>query len=107
MLTAVIVKLSNFVQSYIIFIFLGIIAFILLFRYYKKTPQGRWTVDRMLLKLPLFGKLLHKVSISRVTRTLATLISGGVPMLESLKITSSTAGNTLIEKQLLDTRRLG
>jgi type IV pilus assembly protein PilC len=106
LLTAVVVKMSNFVQSYIIFIVLGIIAFVLLFRYYRKTPQGRWTVDRMLLKLPVFGKLLNKVAISRMTRTMATLISGGVPMLESLKITSSTAGNVLLEKQILDARRL-
>ena len=106
LLTAVIVKMSNFVQKYIVFMFLGIIAFILLFRYYRKTPQGRWTIDRALLKVPLFGKLLVKVAISRVTRTLATLISGGVPMLESLKITSSTAGNVLIEKQIMETRRL-
>jgi type IV pilus assembly protein PilC len=106
LLTAVIVKLSKFVQNYIFFMFFGIIAFVLLFRYYRKTPQGRWTVDRVLLKLPLFGKLLDKVAISRVTRTLATLISGGVPMLESLKITSSTAGNVLIEKQIMETRRL-
>jgi type IV pilus assembly protein PilC len=106
LLTAIVVKMSNFVQSYIIFIVLGIIAFVLLFRYYRKTPQGRWTVDRMLLKLPLFGKLLNKVAISRLTRTMATLISGGVPMLESLKITSSTAGNVLIEKQIMEARRL-
>lgn len=106
LLTAVIVKMSNFVQSYIFFMFLGLIAFVLLFRAYRKTPQGRWTVDRILLKVPLFGKLLHKVSISRVTRTLSTLISGGIPMLESLKITSSTAGNVLIEKQIMETRRL-
>lgn len=106
LLTAVVVKMSNFVQSYIIFIVLGIIAFVLLFRYYRKTPQGRWTVDRMLLKLPVFGKLLNKVAISRMTRTMATLISGGVPMLESLKITSSTAGNVLIEKQIMEARRL-
>lgn len=106
LLTAVVVKMSNFVQSYIIFIVLGIIAFVLLFRYYRKTPSGRWTVDRMLLKLPVFGKLLNKVAISRMTRTMATLISGGVPMLESLKITSSTAGNVLLEKQIMDARRL-
>ena len=106
LLTAVVVKLSNFVQSYILFIVLGIIAFVLLFRYYRKTPQGRWTVDRILLKLPIFGKLLSKVAISRLTRTMATLISGGVPMLESLKITSSTAGNVLIEKQIMEARRL-
>ena len=60
----------------------------------------------MLLKIPLFGKLLNKVAISRLTRTMATLISGGVPMLESLKITSSTAGNVLIEKQIMEARRL-
>ncbi len=106
LLTAVIVKMSNFVQSYIIFIVLGIIAFILLFRYYRKTPSGRWAVDRALLKVPLFGNLLKKVAVARLTRTLATLISGGVPMLESLKITSSTAGNVLIEKEILETRRL-
>jgi len=106
MLTAVIVKMSNFVQSYIVFIVLGIIAFILLFRYYRKTPSGRWAVDRALLKVPLFGNLLKKVAVARLTRTLATLISGGVPMLESLKITSSTAGNVLIEKEILETRRL-
>ena len=106
LLTAVIVKMSNFVVNYILYMFLGLIAFILLFRYYKKTPQGRWTIDRAILKLPLFGKLISKVAISRVTRTLATLISGGVPMLESLKITSSTAGNVLIEKQIMETRRL-
>ncbi len=105
-LTAVIVKMSTFVQKYIVVMALGIVAFILLFRYYRKTPQGRWTVDRLVLKVPLFGKLLTKVAISRVTRTLATLISGGVPMLESLKITSSTAGNVLIEKEILETRRL-
>lgn len=105
-LTAVIVKMSNFVQKYIVVMALGIVAFILLFRYYRKTPQGRWTVDRIVLKIPLFGKLLVKVAVSRVTRTLATLISGGVPMLESLKITSSTAGNVLIEKEILEARRL-
>jgi type IV pilus assembly protein PilC len=106
MLTAVIVKMSNFVQSYIAFIVVGIIAFVLLFRYYRKTPSGRWTVDRALLKMPLFGNLLKKVAVARLTRTLATLISGGVPMLESLKISSSTAGNVLIEKEVLETRRL-
>ena len=105
-LTAAIMGLSKFVQSYIVFIILGAIAFVLLFRYYRKTPSGRWTVDRMLLRLPLFGKLLFKVALSRITRTLSTLISGGVPMLESLKITSSTAGNMLVEKEIMDARKM-
>ncbi|MBM3294613.1 MAG: type II secretion system F family protein [Candidatus Aminicenantes bacterium] len=104
-LTYFIVKLSNFVQNYIFFIFLGMIASVFLFRYYKKTAVGRASVDRLTLRLPLFGKLLLKVAISRVTRTLSTLLSGGVSMLESLKITSSTAGNSLIEKSVLDVRK--
>jgi type IV pilus assembly protein PilC len=98
--------MSDFVSKNIIFVFLGIIGLIILYRYYRNTQQGRWTTDRIFLKMPLFGKLLHKVAMTRVNRTLSTLISGGVPMLEALKITSSTAGNVLIEKQILDTRRM-
>ncbi len=105
-LTAFIITLSKFVQSNIVFVFLGIIGAIFLFRYYRNTPPGRWQTDRMILKIPLFGTLLTKVGMTRVTRTLATLISGGVPMLEALKICASTAGNVLIEKQILDARKL-
>jgi len=106
LLTAVIIKLSHFVQNYILFIFLGLIGLFFAFRYYRNTTQGRWTTDRLTLKIPLFGSLLYKVAMTRVTRTLSTLISGGVPMLEALKITSSTAGNVLIEKEIMDARKL-
>ena len=106
LLTAVIIKMSNFVQKNILFVFLGLIGLFLAFRYYRNTTQGRWVMDRLILRIPLFGKLLYKVAMTRVTRTLATLISGGVPMLEALKITSSTAGNVLIEKEILDARKL-
>jgi type IV pilus assembly protein PilC len=106
LLTAVIIKMSNFVQKNIIFVALGIIGIVLAFRYYRNTTQGRWTTDRLMLRVPLFGPLMYKVSMTRVTRTMATLISGGVPMLEALKITSSTAGNVLIEKEILDARKL-
>jgi type IV pilus assembly protein PilC len=105
-LTAFIIKLSDFVQKYIFFVFLGIVALVLAFRYYRSTTAGRWSTDSLLLKLPLFGKLVYKVAMARVTRTLATLISGGVPMLESLKITSTTAGNVVIEKEIIDARKL-
>jgi type IV pilus assembly protein PilC len=106
LLTAVIIKMSNFTQKNIIYVFMGLIAIFFAFRYYRNTKQGRWTTDRMMLKIPLFGALLYKVSMTRVTRTLSTLISGGVPMLDALKITSSTAGNLLIEKEILDARTL-
>lgn len=104
LLTLVIVMLSNFVQKYIIFIFLGIIVIIFLFRFIYRTEKGRRVIDKLKLKIPLFGTLLEKVALSRITRTLSTLLSGGVPMLESLKITSSTAGNVIIEGYIIDAR---
>jgi type IV pilus assembly protein PilC len=106
LLTAVIIKLSNFVSKNIIFVFLGLVGLFFAFRFYRNTTQGRWTTDRLVLRIPLFGPLLHKVAMTRVTRTLSTLISGGVPMLEALKITSSTAGNVTLEKEILDARKL-
>jgi type IV pilus assembly protein PilC len=106
MITVVIVKMSEFLQSYIGLVVLGIIALIFLFRAYRKTSLGRMSVDRLLLRVPLFGPLLSKVAISRVTRTLSTLLGGGVSMLESLKITASTSGNVIIEKSVLDARKM-
>lgn len=105
-LTAFVVQLSGFVEKYIVLIVAGLIALLFLFRYYRSTKQGRWTTDRLILKIPLFGKLLYKVAMTRVTRTLATLISGGVPMLEALKITSTTAGNVLLEQEIVEARKL-
>ena len=105
-ITQAVITLSHFVQNYIIFVFIGVIAAIFLFRYYRKTPPGRQVVDRVILRAPLFGKLMSKVAISRVTRTLSTLLSGGVSMLECLKISASTAGNVVIEKAVMDARRM-
>jgi type IV pilus assembly protein PilC len=105
-LTALIIGLSHFVQRYIIFIFLGLIALVVLFRYYRRSASGRVVVDRFLLRIPLIGKLLEKVAISRITRTLSTLLSGGVAMLESLRITSSTSGNIILENSVMEARRL-
>lgn len=104
-LTKVVIGLSHFVTNYILFIFLGIIVAIFLFRYFRKTPRGRMVTDRISLRMPLMGKLLSKVAISRVVRTLSTLLSGGVSMLEALRITSSTAGNAVIEKSVFDARQ--
>ena len=105
-ITQGVITLSHFVQNYIIFVFIGIIAAIFLFRHYRKTPAGRQVVDRVILRVPLFGKLLSKVAISRVTRTLSTLLSGGVSMLECLKISATTAGNVVIEKAVMDARKM-
>jgi type IV pilus assembly protein PilC len=104
-LTAGVIALSRFVQKYIIFIFIGLIAMVVAFGYFRKTPQGRLIVDRFLLRIPVFGDLLRKVALSRITRTLSTLVSGGVPMLESLRITSSTAGNVILESAVMQARQ--
>jgi type IV pilus assembly protein PilC len=105
-LTAFIIAMSNFVQKNILFIFVGFIALVIGFRYWRRTDSGRKITDRALLRMPLFGSLLEKVGLSRVTRTLSTLLSGGVPMLESLKITSSTSGNVIIEDKIMTSRSL-
>jgi len=105
MLTAAVIALSRFVSKYIIFIFLGMIGLVVGFRYFRKTEQGRWATDRWILKIPLFGELLRKVAISRITRTMSTLVAGGVPMLEALRITSSTAGNVILESAVMNARQ--
>jgi len=105
-LTAFIMMLSGFVQKYILFIVAGVVLLVFAFRSARRTDSGRKVIDRMLLRMPLFGTLLEKVGLSRVTRTLSTLLSGGVPMLESLKITSSTSGNVIIEDQIMRARSL-
>jgi len=105
-LTSIVLSLSVFIQKYILFIAIGIFALIFGFRYWRKTESGRKIVDKFLLRMPLFGKLLEKVGLSRVTRTLSTLLSGGVPMLESLKITSSTSGNVIIESFIMQARSM-
>lgn len=105
-LTAVIMALSAFIQNNIVFLALGVVALIFLIKYSRQTTAGKKVFDKMLLNLPLFGGLILKVGLSRITRTLGTLIAGGVPMLECLKITSSTAGNIILEEQVLKARTM-
>ncbi len=104
-LTVAVLSISRFVQKYILLIFAGIIALFFLYRYIRRNPQGRRATDSFYLKVPLFGKLLQKVALSRMTRTLSTLLAGGVPMLESLKVTSATSGNVIIEDQIMEARK--
>jgi type IV pilus assembly protein PilC len=75
------------------------------FRYYYKTEKGRLVIDRTILSLPLFGDVMKKIAIARFSRTLSTLLSSGIPILEGLEITASTAGNTVIQNGLLQARK--
>ncbi len=74
------------------------------FKKYYKTKNGRKTVDRLLLKIPVLGNVLRKIAVARFSRTLSTLITSGVPILEGLAITAKTAGNAIIEEALMETR---
>jgi type IV pilus assembly protein PilC len=105
-LTVFVLNLSHFIQHNILWIVVAIVVLIIGFRLVKKTKTGHKVLDRMKLSMPLFGTLLEKYGLSRVTRTLSTLLSGGVPMLDSLKITSATAGNVIIEENIIDVRTL-
>ncbi len=102
--TQLVIDMSNFAQSYW-FIILGvIIGGVIAFKKYYATPQGRLTVDKIVLKLPVFGDLIRKASVAKFTRTLGTLITSGVPLLEALSICAKTAGNKVIENVLMDAR---
>jgi len=72
--------------------------------FYYKTPNGRWQIDKLLLKLPIFGGILRKIGVARFARILSTLLSSGVPILQSLEITAKTAGNVIIEDAILKVR---
>lgn len=104
--TRIVIGLSNFVGS--IFGFLILLFFVGLaigLKVWYGTPQGRMAIDATLLRLPLIGLLLRKIAVARFTRTLGTLISSGVPILEGLDITARTAGNAVIEKALFSVRK--
>jgi type IV pilus assembly protein PilC len=104
--TRIVIGLSNFIGS--IFGFLILCALIgagIGLKVWYGTPVGRMAIDRVLLKLPLLGLLLRKIAVARFTRTLGTLISSGVPILEGLEITARTAGNAVIEKSLMEVRK--
>ena len=74
------------------------------FRTYYKTDGGRHVIDATVLKLPILGLIMRKIAVARFCRTLATLISSGVPILDGLEITAKTAGNAIIEEAIMSTR---
>jgi type IV pilus assembly protein PilC len=104
-LTQAVVNLSGFMRKYIIFILIGIGIVIFAFRGYYKTEAGKTQVDRFLLKTPVFGPLLRKVAVANFTRTLGTMITSGVPILDGLDIVAKTVNNRIVQLAILDTRK--
>jgi type IV pilus assembly protein PilC len=104
--TRVVIALSRFVGSiYGLMLLVFMVAMGVVIKLWYGTPSGRFTIDTILLKLPVVGIVLRKIAVARFTRTLGTLISSGVPILEGLDITARSSGNAVVEKALKETRR--
>jgi len=102
--TLIVLTMSKIVKKYIIVIIPAAILFFYFFRKFYKTETGKTLVDRWILKVPVFGMLLKKVAVARFARTLGTLVSSGVPILDGLLIVSKTAGNRTVETAILNAR---
>jgi type IV pilus assembly protein PilC len=103
--TRLVMQLSDFVSStwWMVFVGMGALAFGI--KQFRSIPQGRFIWDTMLLKIPAIGDVLRKIAVARFTRTLGTLITSGVPILEGLNITARTSGNAIIEQALMKVRK--
>ena len=103
--TRIVVGISNFLAGWGgLVILVGLIASVIGLRLYYKTPGGRRVIDRLMLKTPIIGPILRKVAVARFARTLSTLLSSGVPILQSLDITARTAGNVIVEEAITSVR---
>ena len=103
--TKIVIGLSNFIGRFWWLIFLSIGLIFVAVKYIRKDPKGRYMFDKMLLNLPVLGTVLRKIAVARFTRTLGTLITSGVPILEGLTITARTSGNAVLEDALMKVRK--
>ncbi|HEY2496244.1 MAG TPA: type II secretion system F family protein [Candidatus Angelobacter sp.] len=103
--TKIVIGLSNFVgRFWWLVLAMGVMSYVGV-KYIRKDPKGRFMFDKMLLNLPVLGSVLRKIAVARFTRTLGTLITSGVPILEGLTITARTSGNAVLEDALMKVRK--
>ena len=103
--TKIVVGMSSFIGRFgWVFVILGVIAFFGFKRVYA-SEGGRYAIDRIMLRIPVIGDLLRKIAVARFTRTLGTLITSGVPLLESMSITARTSGNAVVERAIMAVRK--
>jgi type IV pilus assembly protein PilC len=103
--TRIVIAMSNGIVRYGLFVIIGIAAVIYALRQYYQTEAGRHQIDAIVLKLPVLGLLMRKIAVARFCRTLSTLISSGVPILDGLEITAKTSGNAIVEDAIMVTRK--
>ena len=103
--TRIVVIASNIISAYFMFIAGGLVLTVIALKQFYKTDGGERTIDRALLRFPVIGMILRKIAVARFCRTLGTLVSSGVPILEGLTITATTAGNRIIADAVEATRR--
>src|ERR1700747_205750 len=103
--TRITMGLSQFVQTFWWIILVGGIGIWFGVKQIRKNPRGRYFFDKLLLNIPVIGGLLRKIAVGRFTRTLGTLITSGVPILEGLSITARTSGNAVLEEALMKVRK--
>ncbi len=104
--TRIIINMSNFIAGLGgLMTFGAIVAIVASIKQFRNTEKGKKVIDKILLKLPIFGMLLNKVAVAKFTRTLGTLVSSGVPILDGLEITAKTSGNKVIEYAIMDVRK--
>jgi type IV pilus assembly protein PilC len=103
--TRIVVGISNFLASWGgLAVLLSLIGAAIAIRFYYRTPSGHKNIDRLLLKIPILGDIFRKIAVARFSRTLSTLLSSGVPILQSLDITARTSGNVIVEEAITKVR---
>jgi len=102
--TLIVIGISKIIKKFILLLIVALVILILMFKRYYATEKGKMAIDTLILKLPVFGILFRKVAVARFSRTLSTLITSGVPILEGLTITSKTAGSKPIEYAIMKAR---
>ncbi len=103
--TKIVIGLSNLIKNWWWVLFALMVIIVLGIRQIRKDPKGRYATDKFLLNLPVLGDVLRKIAVARFTRTLGTLITSGVPILEGLAITARTSGNAVLEDALMKVRK--
>jgi type IV pilus assembly protein PilC len=99
--TQLVMTLSDMTKKYIVYAIPAVIILVFLFKRFYRTAKGKRVVDSLLLQSPVFGPLIQKVAVAKFTRTLGTLVSSGVPIIDGLQITARTAGNKIVEEAVL------